>query len=515
MQLTALPDDAGGAVRELRQYDWQSRGRSGGVPADPGSARQGDAGPAVRRHETGDAAGHARRTSSGFERCWTSSTSCWPHMPRARTPPSSSPEFMDRARRVLPGEPADRSTELIDLLAARAAAAQRLVNSMSDEQRAELAELSQQAFGDPRLGAGARPAGLRAAAAAARRGLVRIRPVLRIGADGAGRGHPGDRRSSAGWTHWPSSCRRVYRGARLEDIDLDELAAALGEPARVDVRRLAELERELKERGLLRAGRRWLAAAVPAGAASARGVGAAVISPTGWARRGERETRRSGAAANQPARPGRGRSATPKPGACRARCSTPSCVGPVVTTALLDVSDVEIMETEQRTSRGGSTVRRHLLVDGAGRSLGADEADRVGAAPVDLDQVPQDACSSSPSVAERSRSSWPNSIGLEGAYVQGTNLHHALMLAGEHLRSQPDALPVRAGGHRRRADGPSGAGRRARVLLPARPATRCEPPRRVGPAGRRVGPRSASSSSATTPDWRPSSTRSPGAVAAG
>ena len=33
-------------------------------------------------------------------------------------------------------------------------------------------------------------------------------------------------------------------------------------------------------------------------------------------------------------------------------------------------------------------------------------------------------------------------IGLEGAYVQGTNLQHALMLAGDHLRSQPDAMPV-------------------------------------------------------------------------
>ena len=33
-------------------------------------------------------------------------------------------------------------------------------------------------------------------------------------------------------------------------------------------------------------------------------------------------------------------------------------------------------------------------------------------------------------------------IGLEGAYVQGTNLHHALMLAGEHLHRHPDAVPV-------------------------------------------------------------------------
>ena len=33
-------------------------------------------------------------------------------------------------------------------------------------------------------------------------------------------------------------------------------------------------------------------------------------------------------------------------------------------------------------------------------------------------------------------------VGLEGAYVQGTNLHHALILAGAHLRRHPDATPV-------------------------------------------------------------------------
>ena len=31
---------------------------------------------------------------------------------------------------------------------------------------------------------------------------------------------------------------------------------------------------------------------------------------------------------------------------------------------------------------------------------------------------------------------------LEGAWEQGTNLHHALILAGQHLRRHPDAMPV-------------------------------------------------------------------------
>jgi uncharacterized protein with von Willebrand factor type A (vWA) domain len=33
-------------------------------------------------------------------------------------------------------------------------------------------------------------------------------------------------------------------------------------------------------------------------------------------------------------------------------------------------------------------------------------------------------------------------VALEGTWDKGTNLHHALLLAGEHLRRHPDAQPV-------------------------------------------------------------------------
>jgi uncharacterized protein with von Willebrand factor type A (vWA) domain len=33
-------------------------------------------------------------------------------------------------------------------------------------------------------------------------------------------------------------------------------------------------------------------------------------------------------------------------------------------------------------------------------------------------------------------------VGLEGVWEQGTNLHHSLLLAGRHLRRNPDARPV-------------------------------------------------------------------------
>ncbi len=42
-----------------------------------------------------------------------------------------------------------------------------------------------------------------------------------------------------------------YPGARLEDIDLDALTRQLGDEATVDARRLSELERQLRDQGLL------------------------------------------------------------------------------------------------------------------------------------------------------------------------------------------------------------------------------------------------------------------------
>ncbi|MGY2062375.1 hypothetical protein ACW9HQ_46480, partial [Nocardia gipuzkoensis] len=59
-------------------------------------------------------------------------------------------EFMAKHGEFFPENPRD-TDELIDALAARSAAAQRMLNSMSAQQRAELEELIGQAFGDPRL----------------------------------------------------------------------------------------------------------------------------------------------------------------------------------------------------------------------------------------------------------------------------------------------------------------------------------------------------------------------------
>ncbi|MGH3978845.1 MAG: hypothetical protein ACRDRZ_07575, partial [Pseudonocardiaceae bacterium] len=64
--------------------------------------------------------------------------------------PQRFDDFMRAHGEFFPENPRNVD-ELIDALAARSAAAQRMLNSMTPEQRAELGQLAQQAFGDPRL----------------------------------------------------------------------------------------------------------------------------------------------------------------------------------------------------------------------------------------------------------------------------------------------------------------------------------------------------------------------------
>ena len=58
---------------------------------------------------------------------------------RGEHTPEQFDEFMQKLRRLLPGATRRTSTSSIDSLARRAAAAQRLMDSLTPEQRAELA----------------------------------------------------------------------------------------------------------------------------------------------------------------------------------------------------------------------------------------------------------------------------------------------------------------------------------------------------------------------------------------
>ena len=158
-------------------------------------------------------------------------------------------DFMDKHGEFFPENP-ETVEELIDALAARAAAAQRMLASMTPEQRAELAELSQQAFGSPGL----------------MEQLDRLDDLLRglrpgedwdgseqfSGEQGLGLGDgTGALQDLAQLDALSDQLAQAHPGARMDDVDLDALARQLGDEAAVDARALAALEKALRESGYL------------------------------------------------------------------------------------------------------------------------------------------------------------------------------------------------------------------------------------------------------------------------
>ena len=162
-------------------------------------------------------------------------------------------DFMAKHGDFFPENP-QNIDELLDAMAQRAAAAQRMLNSMTPEQRQELMELSAQAFGSPAADGVARPARRQPAGrcAPARTGAARSGSTAsRVSGLGDGTGVFQD---LADLDALSEQLAQSYGGARMDDLDLDKLARQLGDEAAVDARTLQELEKALRDGGTLKRG---------------------------------------------------------------------------------------------------------------------------------------------------------------------------------------------------------------------------------------------------------------------
>jgi uncharacterized protein with von Willebrand factor type A (vWA) domain len=160
--------------------------------------------------------------------------------------------FMAKHGHIFPENP-QSVEELIDALAQRAAAAQRMLQSMSREQREELMSLSAQAFGSPELMAqlGQLDDNLRAL----RPGEDWTGSERFEGEEGLGLGDgTGVLQDLAELDELSEQLSQSYNGSSLDDLDLDALARQLGQDAAVTARTLAEIERAMHDGGYLRRG---------------------------------------------------------------------------------------------------------------------------------------------------------------------------------------------------------------------------------------------------------------------
>ncbi|MGH3539976.1 MAG: hypothetical protein ACRDQJ_17080 [Pseudonocardiaceae bacterium] len=440
-QLDALPPDTARAVTELADYDWRSaeaaqayqdirdllgqqlleqrfegikQGLQSTSPEDVERIREmlSDLTDLLAAHARGDP-----ETPQRFEQFMRQHGDFFPENPRT-------------------------VDELIDALAARAAAAQRMLNSMTPQQRAELAQLAQQAFGDPRLAQ--QLATLDAQLQALRpgedwQGSERFR-----GQDPLGLGEGAQ--AMADLSELDALAEQLaqsYAGARAEDVDLDALARQLGDEARVDARRLAELERELERNGFFE---RAPDGSLRLSPKAMRRLGSQALADVADAlrsRRGEREQRRAGAAGEPTGatRPWEFGAAEPwdVPRTVRNAVLRKATArqGP-----LLTVEDVEVVDTEQRAraavalcvDTSWSMVQDGHWVPMKRTALALHHLVRT--------RFRSDALELITFGRQAQRVDIAQLTGLTGVWEQGTNLHHALLLAGRHLRRHPDAAQV-------------------------------------------------------------------------
>jgi uncharacterized protein with von Willebrand factor type A (vWA) domain len=233
-----------------------------------------------------------------------------------------------------------------------------------------------------------------------------------------------------------------YPGARLEDIDLDALTRQLGDEATVDARRLSELERQLRDQGLIE---RAPDGSLRLSPKALRQLGQTALADVLRAARGsgERDAANAGAAGelSGSTRPWEFGDTQPwdVPRTVRnAVLRSASLDGSVK----LDVADVEIAETEHRARAAVA-----LLVDTSWSMVQEGRWLPMKRTALALHQL----------ISTRYRNDalqlitfgryagvveLPQLIGMEGTWEQGTNAHHALLLAGRHLRRHPDAQPV-------------------------------------------------------------------------
>ena len=354
-------------------------------------------------------------------------------------------DFMDKHGDFFPENPQDID-ELMDSLAQRAAAAQRMRNSMTQEQRDELDALAAEAFGSPEL----------------MQSLSQLDDNLRSlrpgedwggseefgGEEGLGLGDgTGVLQDLADLDDLSEQLSQQYAGSRMDDVDLDKLERQLGEQASVDARTLAELERALNETGYVKRGSDGQLKLSPK---AMRQLGKALLKDVAnrmSGRQGQRDLRHAGAAGELS-----GASREWAFGDTEPWNVTRTVTNAVVRTAAdgrdpragvrIEMGDIEVNETEARTQAAVA-----LLVDTSFSMAMANRWVPMKRTALALHQL----------ITSRFRGDHLQLIGfgrsakvmdiehltgLDAQWDKGTNLHHALLLANRHFRKHPNAQPV-------------------------------------------------------------------------
>ncbi len=446
MTLDDLPPDTSGAVRELDDYGWHSDEARAGFEqikrmlqhevldaqfAGMKQALSGDDPEAMQR---------VRDMLADLNDLLTRHT-------RGEDTDEQFDDFLGKHGELFPDNPRDID-DLIDSLARRQEAAERMMAALTRQQRAELAELMAQALGDVDLES--QLAQLRDNLEMLRPGSGRPQPAAIDGDEPLGYGEAvGAVADLADLEALERQLGQDYPGATLDDIDVDVLGRHLSHADVADLQDLRELASEIELQGFVRRDADGISLTPKALRRLGESALKRIFTQLDASGRGDHDDQRTGAADERtgaflPWHFGDERQIdavrTVHNAVLRRAATRPQVAAdPVVR---LHVDDFVVAETERRT-----TAAVVLCVD---LSFSMIQEDR-------WQPMKQTALALSHLVSTRYRNDALQIIGFdrtarqlspiqlaeaEPEWVQGTNLHHALRLAGRHLRRHPEAEPV-------------------------------------------------------------------------
>jgi uncharacterized protein with von Willebrand factor type A (vWA) domain len=449
-ELDALPRDPAGAIRELADYEWRSRAAAQTFEQLKDLLRREVLDSQFRGIKDAMSESDAR----GMQRV-KEMMSALTGMIEADAAGEHTQQdfenFMAEYGDFFPESPQNLE-ELVDSLVRRMSAAQRLLNSLTEEQRDELAGLMSQTLEDAGLAA---EMGRLAAALRDRRpdadwdGLGRRERIS--GSEPLGLGDATSALSElADLADLEQALRQDYPGAMLDDIDEEAVRRALGRQAVDDMEALRRIERELERQGYLQNsdGKFELTpkAVRRLGDTALRKV-FANLAEGGHGDHDQHDVGQAGelTGATRPWRFGDEQpidtSATVRNALLR---SGPAATGRGGARGgvKLAVSDFEVAETERRASAAVC-----LLVDlsysmALRGTWSAAKQTALALYSLVRTRFPQDALQVIGFSNYARELKETDLAGLGWDMVQGTNLHHALVLAGRFLDRRPEHNPV-------------------------------------------------------------------------
>lgn len=445
-ELDALPEDTAGAVRALKDWQWRSEEARQAYEQIQDLLRKEvlDSSFASMKQALENA---GEQDMQAIKDMVADLSQLVDAHNRGEDTDERFADFMEKHGQFFPDDP-QSVEELIDSLARRAAAQERMMAGLSPEQRAELADLMAQTMED--MGLASEMAHLGDA-------LRQARPDLPWGR----RGQVPDGEQALGMGDATSAVAELadlealsnqlsqgYAGASLADIDEELLERALGRPAVDDLAALRQMETELERQGYLNRSGGKLELSPKAvrrlGATALRRVFAQLDA----AGRGDHDVADAGAAGEL----------TGSSREWRFGDEQPLDVVRTVKNAVLRtaheptrehdrrvriaVEDFEVVETERRT---GAAVA--LLVDlsysmALRGTWGAAKSTAMALHSLVTTRFPQDAIEII-GFASTAQVLKPSTLAeLSVDTLQGTNLQHGLMLARRFLARHHDAEPV-------------------------------------------------------------------------